>query len=125
MTNPLLQKYDELYGKEEVLKPQEIKTTLTKDEIEALAPYVNTNSNELTTNSNPNNCITATNAFVSARPIISYDPHSSEHIFLEVAEKVRTKDAKVGSMSVNIDSVGTFTTGLQRFTFEVMVYNTP
>ena len=125
MTNPLLQKYEELYGKKEEPKPEEIKTTLTKDELEALAPYVNTTSNKITVNSNGSNYITATNATVSSRPITSYDPHSSEHIFLEVAEKVRTKDAKVSSMSVNIDSVGTFTTGLQTFTFEVMVYNTP
>lgn len=125
MTNPLLQKWEELYGKKEEPKPQEIKTTYTKDELEALAPYINTNSNKITVNSNGINYINATNATVSARPITSYDLHSSEHIFLEVAEKVRTKDAKVSSMSVNIDSVGIFTTGLQTFTFEVMVYNTP
>ena len=123
MSNPLIEKYNELYHpKKEEPKPPEIKPTPTKDELEALAPYVNTNSNKLTTNSNPSNCITASSHSVSVK---SYDLHSSEHIFLEVAEKVRTKDAKVSSVSVNIESVGAFTTGIQTFTFEVMVYNTP
>ena len=116
MTNPLLQKWEELYGK------KEIKTTYTKDELEALAPYVNTNSNKLTPNTNPNNCIAASSHSVSVK---SFDPHSSEHIFLEVAEKVKQNNAKVSSMSVNIDSVGTFATGLKTFTFEVQVYDTP
>lgn len=63
MTNPLIEKFYELHPeKKEKPKQQEIKTTLTKDELEALAPYV-------------------TNATVSSRPIVSYDPHSVEHFF--------------------------------------------
>lgn len=119
--NPLIAKWEELYKPKEEPKPP----TLTKDELEALAPYVNTNSNKLTTSSNPNNYITASNAVVSVSPIKSYDPYSSQDAFLEMAEKVKNQDAKVTSVTINCERAGMFSTGLQTITFEVQIWSSP
>jgi D-arabinose 5-phosphate isomerase GutQ len=55
---------------------------------------------------------------------VSYDPHSGEDSFLQIAEKVKNKDAKVTSVTLNRDSVGLFTTGKTTITFEVEVWDT-
>jgi len=88
MSNPLFDKYEEIYGKKEKPKPQNTHIT-------------------------PNKKLT------------SYDPHSIEDSFLQIAEKVKNKDVKVTSVTLNRDSVGLFTTGLTTITFEVQVYDTP
>ena len=121
--NPLIEKYNELYHpKKEEPKPQKLKTTYTKDELEALSPYVNTISSKVTPS---NNYITATNASVSSIPITSYDPYSGENSFLQIAEKVKTRDAKVTSVTISRDGGPLYSTGLQTIIFEVRVYDYP
>lgn len=119
--NPLIAKWEELYKPKEEPKPP----TLTKDELEALAPYINTNSNKLATNSNSSNYITATNASVSVTPIKSFDPYSSQDVFLEMAEKVKNQEARVTCVSITNELAGIFSTGLQTITFEVQIWGSP
>ena len=114
MTNPLLQKYDELYGP----KKEEPKKVEYELPIEFKTAIGSTASVTCATGSN--NWIPANNSYVTAKPkpIITYD-------ILEIAEKVKDKTAVVTSVSVEIDQVGGFTTGLKTCTFKVNVYDTP
>lgn len=146
MTNPLLQKYDELYGpkKEEPNKIEiEGTTQISKDQMDVLEEYLkNTNYSTRpsisagvpivavgSTASVPratgsNNWITANNSYVTAKPIITHDTQSANDVFLQIAEKVKDKTAVVTSVSMEIDQVGGFTTGLKTCTFTVEVYDT-
>lgn len=155
MSNPLLAKYDELYGpKKEEPNKIEIEGTaqISKDQMDVLEEYLeleeyikNTNhSTRLSisagvpivavgsTASVPratgsNNWITANNSYVTAKPksIITYDTQNTNDVFLQIAEKVKDKTAVVTSVSMEIDQVGGFTTGLKTCTFTVEVYGTP
>ena len=112
MTNPLLQKYEELYGKKEEPKPQKTHTDKLKELRDISTVPVNTP-----------NIITAKNVSTSFK---TYDPHSGEDSFLQIAEKVKNKDARVTSVTLNRDAVGgIFSTGLTTITFEVQVWDTP
>ena len=61
---------------------------------------------------------------IPIKKLTSYDPHSGEDSFLQVAEKIKNKDARVTSVTLNRDSVGVFATGLTTITFEVQVWDT-
>jgi hypothetical protein len=104
MTNPLLQKYDELYGEK-------------KDE--------KTIADEL----KERKVISTSNAKVSINPkpssLVSYDIDSGRDSFLQIAEKVKKGDARVTSVRMNADTVGVFYTGLRTITFEVYLYDNP
>lgn len=114
MSNPLLAKYEELYGKKEEPKkvPEDFKTKLAELRDTSTIPSVATS----------NTGITAAN---NIPKLVSYDPHSAESYFLEVAEKIKNKDAKVTSVGIERDCVGVFSSGMQTITFEVMLYDTP
>ena len=117
MTNPLLQKYEELYGKKEEPKPDYYKGE--KSYAEELEELRDTSTIPV---NNPN-IITAINPSTSFK---TYDPHSGEDSFLQIAEKVKNKDARVTSVTLNRDAVrGIFSTGLTTITFEVQVWDTP
>ena len=112
MTNPLLQKYEELYGKKEEPKPQKTHTDKLKELRDISTVPVNTP-----------NIITKANHIPS---LITYDFNSGEDSFLQIAEKVKNKDARVTSVTLNRDAVGgLFSTGLTTITFEVQVCDTP
>ena len=100
MTNPLLQKYEELYGKKEEPKPQKTHTDKLKELRDTSCVPVNTPN--ITTKANPMLSLT------------SYDYDSGKDSFLQTAEKVEKGQAKVSSVSVERD----FYTGT-KITFEV------
>ena len=85
MTNPLLQKYEELYGKKEEPKKEEPK----KVEYEFPKDYNG--------------------------QFITHDTHSGKDSFLQIAEKIKNKQAQIYSMNMDIDQQ----TRTQRITFEV------
>jgi hypothetical protein len=67
----------------------------------------------------------STNTIPKPPSLVSYDPQSGEDSFLQIAEKVKNKEARVTSVTLNRDSVGLFTTGKTTITFEVEVWDTP
>ena len=99
MTNPLLQKYEELYGKKEEPKPQKTHT-------EKLKELRDTSTIPIT-------------------KLTSYDIDSGKDSFLQIAEKIKNGEARVTSVSYNQERVGVFSTGLTTITFEVQVWDTP
>ena len=101
MTNPLLQKYEELYGKKEEPKPQKTHTEKLKELRDTSTVPVNTP-----------NIITKANHIPS---LTSYDNESLNDSFLQIAEKVKNKQAQIYSMNMDIDQQ----TRTQRITFEV------
>ena len=89
MTNPLLQKYEELYGKKEEPKPQKTHTEKLKELRDTSTVPANTP-----------NIITKANPMLS---LTSYDYDSGKDSFLQTAEKVEKGQAKVSSVSVERD----------------------
>ena len=108
MTNPLLQKYEELYGKKEEPKPQKTHTEELKELRDISTVPVNTP-----------NIITAKNVSTSFK---TYDPHSGEDSFLQIAEKVKNKKAQVVSMSMEMGHPIGKCLIPKTLTFEVIVY---
>jgi hypothetical protein len=109
--NPLLQKYEELYGKKEEPVVEEKYEMPPEWDVRSVTtsnnPYINTKANHIPS-------------------LITYNPHSGEDSFLQIAEKVKNKDARVTSVTFNRDAVGgIFSTGLTTITFEVQVWDTP
>ena len=127
MTNPLIAKYEELYGKKEEPKPDYYKGEKSyAEELEEIEfpPEWSTTSVTTPTNINPNSvsAITAANPYPK---LISYDTHPGNDSFLQIAEKVKNGDARVTSVIYDQDRVGVFSTGLTTITFEVQVWDTP
>ena len=89
MTNPLLQKYEELYGKKEEPKPQKTHTDKLKELRDTSCVPVNTPN--ITTKANHIPSLT------------TYDVDSGKDSFLQTAEKVEKGQAKVSSVSVERD----------------------
>ena len=89
MTNPLLQKYEELYGKKEEPKPQKTHT-------EKLKELRDTSTIPIT-------------------KLTTHDIDSINDSFLQIAEKVKNKEAQVTSMNMDYEHQ----TRTQRITFEV------
>ena len=89
MTNPLLQKYEELYGKKEEPKPQKTIADKLKELRDISTVPVNTPN--ITTKANHIPSLT------------TYDVDSGKDSFLQTAEKVEKGQAKVSSVSVERD----------------------
>ena len=94
MTNPLLQKYEELYGKKEEPKPDYYKGE--KSYAEELEELRDTSCVPV----NTPNIITKANHIPS---LTTYDVDSGKDSFLQTAEKVEKGQAKVSSVSVERD----------------------
>lgn len=94
--NPLLQKYDELYGKKEPPKMPPIEDCEGE---ETIADELKKSKSKLKT----------------------YDPDSVNDSFLQIAEKVKNGTAKITSVSLEVDAYGVFICG-KRITFEVYDY---
>ena len=90
MTNPLLQKYEELYGKKEEPKPQKTHT-------EKLKELRDTSTIPIT-------------------KLTTHDIDSINDSFLQIAEKIKNKEAQVTSMNMDYEHH----THTQRITFEVL-----
>lgn len=125
--NPLLEKYEELYGKKEKPKIPRIEDyegeKTIADELEELRDT----STILVTTPKGTNIISAKNANVSVKPraLQTYDVDSCKDEFLRVAEKVKQGDARVTCLTMNADVVSNFHTGLRTIIFEVQVYDAP
>ena len=103
MTNPLLQKYEELYGKKEPPKMPRIEDYEGEETI----------ADEL----KKSNFIKAKNPKTSLK---TYDKHSGNHAFLQIAEKVKNGTAQVTSVSLEVDAHGVFS--YRKITFAVYDY---
>jgi hypothetical protein len=115
--NPLLAKWEEIHGKKkEEPKPKiidEVGPTPSQEVIEKLRLLQPDSKVISSVSTNP-----------KPPSLVSYDPQSGEDSFLQIAEKVKNKEARVTSVTLNRDSVGLFTTGKTTITFEVEVWDT-
>jgi hypothetical protein len=94
MTNPLLQKYEELYGKKEPPKMPRIEDYEGEETI----------ADEL-----------------KKSKLKTYDNDSIKDSFLQIAEKVKNGTAQITSASLSVDHYGGFCYG-RRITFDVYDY---
>ena len=129
MSNPLIEKYFELYPeKKEEPKPEPKKEYLglSQEQMDIVSKYLTDPKNYSTTSVttpttiNPNSVSAITPANHIPPPfktLTSYDTHSVEDSFLQIAEKVKNKEAKVVYMSVNMEHFS------KSVTFEVQVYS--
>jgi len=130
MTNPLLQKYDEIYGKKEEHPPKNTKVgyELDPDFVEKLKDVetLSSVSGNLGYGITASNFDSTTNSSVLYKPWIkpvkTYDTDSTLDAFMQVADKVKNGTAKVESVTMEMDMVGSFAAG-KKITFEVYVYN--
>ena len=121
MTNPLLQKYDELYGKKEEPKKVEYELPIEfKTAIGSTAPITGAIGSTA-----PITGATGSINWIAPRLISSYDIETTNDFFLQIAEKVKDKTAVVTSVTMETGEVGGFNTELKTCTFEVKVYDTP
>ena len=102
MTNPLLQKYEELYGKKE--EPKKVEYELDPEFVKQL-------ENKSTLPAHP----TTKKLSTLASYLPSYDNESLIDGFLQIAEKVKNKEAQVYSMNMDMD----YSCRTRRITFEV------
>jgi hypothetical protein len=113
MTNPLIAKYEEIYGKKEEPKPEYVKPS--QEQTDTLNKYLeNLNFPRVP----PQSVATSNTGIAAANPfpkLISYEP--TEDAFLDVAGKVQRGDAKVVSMHMNMEHYK------KSITFEVVIDN--
>lgn len=99
-SNPLLQKYEELYGKKE--EPKKVAYELTPEFFEELKKLSSTNIS-VTTNCTTPSVATSNTGITKASTIKSYDKHSANDAFLELAEKVKNGTAQVKCVSIEVE----------------------
>jgi len=120
--NPLLKKYEELYGHKEESKKvefelnseflEELKNKSISTDIKVISP----------TNVNVSAVATSNTGITKAtRTIKSYDKQSTNDAFLQIAEKVKNGTAQVACVSIEFDSYGNFGYG-KKIIFEVYDY---
>jgi hypothetical protein len=126
MTNPLIEKYFELYPEKkekpklpriEDYKGEKTIADEVKEEKDIFSKYMeNLNFPYAPPQSvaTSNTGITAANPFPITK-LTSYDNESLNDSFLQIAEKVKNKQAQIYSMNMDIDQQ----TRTQRITFEV------
>lgn len=117
-SNPLIQKWEEIYGRKEEPKKVEYEvdpTAVSVDEyLKYTKPYL----------SSPNIPLTTSPTVVNPNSLIGPSPKSSvnaNNFFLEIAEKIKNGTAQVTTASLQVDAVGTFSFG-KTITFEVYDY---
>jgi len=103
MTNPLIEKYEELYGKKEEPKPEPKKVVYEiPAEIKNLSGISGTTKfNQLT-------------AYAK-----TFESFGGDNEFLKVADKIQKGEAKVVNMIANMEN---FLKSSKSITFEVQVY---
>jgi hypothetical protein len=112
-SNPLIAKYEELYGKKE--EPKKVEYELPVDFKTKLKELRDTSTIPLTTTPSVATSNTGITAVNPSRAFTSYEP--TEDVFLDVAGKVQKGDAKVVSMHMNMEHFR------KSYTFEVQVYS--
>jgi hypothetical protein len=137
MTNPLIDKYNEIYGKKE--EPQtafELATNFKEaidkqkeDKIRYLASLpqstVSGTVNVGSGNTAASNYISANNSSVSYTPYRSIKTHDIDTItsyFTEIVDKVKNGTALVTGVNMEMDMIGSFSAG-KKMTFDVYVYD--
>ena len=100
MTNPLIDKWEELYGKKEEPKPEPKKVVY-----EIPAEIKNLSITSGTTTNNP-----------YATYMKTHSSFIGDNEFLKVADKIQKGEAKVVSISTNLEH------SIKSATFEVQVY---
>jgi hypothetical protein len=124
MTNPLIQKYYEIYPeKKEEPKKEESKKEeyeLTLEFFEELKKLNSTNISVASNLTTPS-VATSNTSITKASTIKSYDKYSGNDAFLELAEKVKNGTAQVKCVSLEVDAIGCFSCG-KKITFEVYDY---
>lgn len=123
--NPLIEKFYELHP-EKKEKPKKVEQK--KVGYELPEEFLNLYGNPPSTISVTTPSVATSNTGITkANPIpklTSYDPHSTEHSFLQVAELIKQKKGKIISMSMSVDATKLFA---KTISFEVMVadWDTP
>jgi|GEM_PF-2103868 len=121
MTNPLIQKYYEIYPeKKEEPKKEESKKEEYELTLEFFEELKKLNSTNISVASNLTTPSVATSN-TGITKIKSYDKYSGNDAFLELAEKVKNGTAQVKCVSLEVDAIGCFSCG-KRITFEVYDY---
>ena len=105
MTNPLIAKYEELYGKKE--EPKKVEYELDPEFVKQLE-----NKSTLPTDPTTKKLPTLT----------TYDVDSGKDSFLQIAEKVKNKKAQVVSMNMEMGHPIGKCLVPKTLTFEVIVY---
>lgn len=120
MSNPLLDKYFELYP-EKKEEPKKVEYEIDSSTVAAVDEYLKYTKPYL---SSPNIPLTTSPTVVNPNSLIGPSPKSSvnaNNFFLEIAEKIKNGTAQVTTASLQVDAVGTFSFG-KTITFEVYDY---
>jgi hypothetical protein len=125
MTNPLIDKYNEIYGKKE--EPKVIKAENAKNGFELKPEFLEQlekpNPPTPVTSNLTSPSLSTSNAtgITKASSIKCFDIPSSNDAFLKIAGKLMNGTAQVTSMSMELDAYGNFSYG-KKITFEVRDY---
>ena len=112
MSNPLLDKFYEIYPEKKEKLKNDTLTNFTSVASNSTTPSVATPN---TSNTKASTGITKASSF------ITHDKDSGNDAFLQIAEKVKNGTAQVTSVSLQVDAHGVFSYG-KRITFEVYDY---
>ncbi len=142
-SNPLIQKWEEIYGKKE--EPKVIKAENEEVKLEIPPEWLGQNTSvaqvenakngfeldpnfleklaklnpitSVTSNITSPSVATSNTGITKASNFLTHDIHDTEKTFLQVADKIKLGKAKVSSMNMEMDMMsGT------KITFEVMLY---
>jgi hypothetical protein len=114
MSNPLIQKWEEIHGKKE--KPKVTKAEKAKVEYELKPELFQKQLAQIPATSIKTSLSTATSAVVAASntgitkapKLTSYDKHSANDAFLQIAEKVKNGTAQVSEVSLQSNGYGSY-----------------
>ena len=135
MTNPLLQKYEELYGKKEepkVIKADELVTVAQLDDAfknwasstsikGTQIGYSYTDEISIPSNLTSPSVATSNTGITKASPIKCFDNPSGNDAFLQIAEKVKNGTAQVKTVYIEVEHYAMLSYG-KKITFEVYDY---
>ena len=113
MTNPLIQKYYEIYP-EKKEESKKVEYELTPEFYEELKKLNSTNISVASNLTTPS-VATSNTGITKASPIKCFDNESLTDAFLQIAEKVKNGTAQVYSMNMDMD----YSYRTKRITFEV------
>lgn len=111
MTNPLLKKYEELYGKKEEPKKEEPFTKLSEEQMDIVSKYLTTPDKYSTQSTiTTTNLTSSGSGITAANPYAAYygnsSNYSSNNEFFKVANEIQKGNARVVSIVVNREILG-------------------
>jgi hypothetical protein len=116
MTNPLIQKYYEIYP-EKKEEPKKVEYELTPEFYEELKKLNSTNISVASNLTTPS-VATSNTGITKSSPIKCFDNPSANDAFLQIAEKVKNGTAQVSNVSIEVEH---YAYG-KKTTFEVYDY---